>query len=90
MSGARAKSSVRWRYSSSVDEIDSIDTFDNQADNAGAKEGDKTMGQPAVERVDLQAERGWVTTGKPKRILGVSSRNTVKRWVSEGKLCSGI
>lgn len=46
----------------------------------------KTMGQPAADAVDLQVESGWVTTGKAKRIFGVSSVNTAKRWVSKGKL----
>lgn len=28
----------------------------------------------------------WITTGEAARLLGVSSINTVKRWIEEGKL----
>lgn len=71
--------------------MNSIDTFDNNehddATQVDGKDGDTMMGQPAmVDRADLRAKGRWVTTGQAKQILGVSSVNTVKRWVAEGKL----
>lgn len=71
--------------------MNSIDTFDDMAHDDDTRKndigGDEIMGQPALkDRGDLKAESSWVTTGKAKQLLGVSSVNTVKRWVAEGKL----
>jgi hypothetical protein len=71
--------------------MNSIDTFDGMTHDDDTRKshegGDNEMGQPALkDRVTVKAENYWVTTGQAKRMLGVSSVNTVKRWVAEGKL----
>ena len=65
--------------------MDSIDTFDNLTNNEGNRKGDETMGQSAV-KWQSGVNQNWVTTGEAKKLLGVSSVNTVKRWIAEGKL----
>ena len=72
--------------------MNSIDTFDGSVhddDNASTNSAreDTDMGQSALEDlVYVQSQEQWVTTGQAKKMLGVSSVNTVKRWVAEGKL----
>lgn len=64
--------------------MNSIDTFDNKGDD-DEKDGEKTMALPATNQ-QLNRHSSWVTTGQAKKMLGVSSVNTVKRWAAEGKL----
>jgi hypothetical protein len=68
--------------------MDGIDTFDAAGDNANTRREDDTMSVEALEksRVKTHDIPEWVTTGQAKRILGVGSINTVKRWIAEGKL----
>ncbi|QQK77285.1 hypothetical protein HUG15_18020 [Salicibibacter cibarius] len=42
--------------------------------------------ESATESVEKIMQSDWMTTGEAKKILSVSSVNTVKRWVAESKL----
>jgi hypothetical protein len=65
--------------------MNTIDTFDSKEDNEDkGKGGDQDM--EAVKPLEKVSQTEWLTTGQAKEILGVSSVNTVKRWVAEGKL----
>lgn len=64
--------------------MNSIDTFDNNGDNKNRKDGENDM--EAAELTERMKQSDWMTTGQAKKMLGVSSVNTVKRWVAEGKL----
>ncbi len=75
------------------DESDTFDEFDKRC-----SEGDHTVMQREKDEnmathltseshaVPNQEIPEWVTTGEAKRILGVGSVNTIKRWIAEGKL----
>ena len=68
--------------------MNGIDTFDKDDDNKNEKdkkEGEEKMALP-LNAVNTRTDDEWVTTGKATKMLGVSSVNTVKRWVKEGKL----
>ncbi len=68
-----------------MDTFDGMEYDDHRVENHLG--GDETMGQPALrDRINVPAEGDWVTTGQAKKLLGVSSVNTVKRWAAEGKL----
>ncbi|HET7580430.1 MAG TPA: helix-turn-helix domain-containing protein [Bacillales bacterium] len=64
--------------------MNSIDTFDNNGDNKNRKDGENDM--EAAELTERMKQSDWMTTGQAKKMLGVSSVNTVKRWVADGKL----
>lgn len=68
--------------------MDGIDTFDAAGDNANTRREDDTMSVESLTKSKAKTQDipEWVTTGEAKRILGVGSVNTIKRWIAEGKL----
>lgn len=78
-------------YCDRGDEMNGMDSFDGRDKQRRKKSeypaGQNNMDQFVVrERVLQKTGTEWVTTGQAKEMLGVSSVNTVKRWVVEGKL----
>lgn len=64
--------------------MNSIDSFDNNSDNEYREDGEDM--EAVTELAEKIQQSEWLTTGEAKKALGVSSVNTVKRWVAEGKL----